>query len=140
MTALAEEWDDIHDRLTPQASERLVALTDDFTHEGDRNVSEDIAARITLLLRDNLPADHAVIAELSKKDHSASARHSTDPTRRATELSGWFKLAEPLRRRLGTRCRPPPRLRKASFGGCGRCRRWTPTKCVATVTTPRIPT
>jgi hypothetical protein len=80
LTVLADEWDDIHARLPQQASERLTALTDDFTHEGDRNASEDIATKICLLLRMRLPADHHFVAELSAEDDDATAGHSAGST------------------------------------------------------------
>ena len=97
LTVLAEQWEDVRDRLPPAEFDSVSELVDEFTREGDRVISEEIAEEIADLLRARLPRDHPVLAALRAREE----RLAPDPARRAAELAAWFRLAEPLRARLG---------------------------------------
>lgn len=96
LTVLAEQWDDIRGRLSPQEFAELSSLVDEFTREGDRAVSEEIAEEIADLLRTRLPYSHPFIETLSEP----VKRWAPAAARRAEELAAWFRLADPLRARL----------------------------------------
>jgi hypothetical protein len=96
LTVLAEQWDDIRARLPSGEFGTVSELVDEFTREGDRVVSEEIAEEIADLLRARLPKDHAFLAALRGREE----RLAPDPARRAAELGTWFRLTEPLRARL----------------------------------------
>jgi hypothetical protein len=100
LTVLAEQWDDIRERLSPGEFDEVQALVDEFTREGDRVMSEELAEEIADLLRTRLPRDHPFAAALRAREE----RLAPSPARRAAELAAWFSLAGPLRVRLG---RPP---------------------------------
>jgi hypothetical protein len=97
LTVLAEQWDDIRGRLSSGEFGAVSELVDEFTREGDRVISEEIAEEIADLLRARLPKDHPFLAAL----RGPQERLAPDPARRAAELAAWFRLTEPLRARLG---------------------------------------
>jgi len=96
LTVLAEQWDDIRDRLPSAEFDTVSELVDEFTREGDRVISEEIAEEIADLLRARLPKDHPFLAAL----RGGEERLAPDPARRAAELTTWLRLTEPLRARL----------------------------------------
>ncbi|GLW61885.1 hypothetical protein Arub01_01290 [Actinomadura rubrobrunea] len=103
LTVLAEQWDDIRDRLSAEDVAEVRALVEEFAREGDRAASEEIAEEIADLLRDLLPGDHPFLAALRGREE----RLAPDRARRAADLAAWFRLAEPLRARL-VGADPPP--------------------------------
>ncbi|TDD40216.1 hypothetical protein E1287_01485 [Actinomadura sp. KC06] len=97
LTALAEQWDDVRERLSPGEFDEVQALVDAFTREGDRVASEELAEDIADLLRARLPRDHPFLVALRAREE----RFAPDAARRAVELSAWFSLTGPLQVRLG---------------------------------------
>lgn len=102
LTVLAEQWDDIRDRLPSGEFDTVSELVDELTREGDRVISEEIAEEIADLLRARLPKDHPFSAALRGHEE----RLAPDPGRRAADLVAWFRLTEPLRARLGDAVTP----------------------------------
>src|SRR5262245_26546312 len=100
LIVLAEQWGDIRTRLSPEEFDEVHALVDEFTREGDRVTSEEIAEEIADLLRARLPRDHPFPVALRAREERL-APSPTRPDRRAAELAAWSRLAEPLRVRLG---------------------------------------
>src|SRR4051812_33891315 len=96
LTVLAEQWEDIRGRLSSGDFAAVSDLVDEFTREGDRVASEEIAEEIADLLRARLPKDHPFLTALRGREE----RLAPDPARRAAELATWFRLTEPLRARL----------------------------------------
>jgi hypothetical protein len=97
LTVLAEQWDDVRDRLSSEEFGAVSGLVDEFTREGDRVISEEIAEEIADLLRARLPNDHPFLVALRGHEE----RLAPDPARRAAEPAAWFRLTEPLRARVG---------------------------------------
>ncbi|MEU8147476.1 hypothetical protein [Nonomuraea sp. NPDC048901] len=96
LTVLAEQWDDIHDRLSAQEFAKLSSLVDEFVREGDRAIAEEIAEDLADRLRKQLPHDHPFVEALS----GPVERWAPTPARRAKDLAAWLRLADPLRARL----------------------------------------
>lgn len=101
---LAEEWADIRDRLGAEEFGEVSGLVVEFTREGDLVASEELAEEIADRLRERLPRDHPFLVALRGREE----RLAPDPARRAAELSSWFRLAAPLRERLGAPPAPTP--------------------------------
>lgn len=107
LVVLAEQWGDIRNRLSPAEFDEVHALVDEFTREGDRVASEELAEEIADLLRDRLPADHPFLAALRAREERLAP--DPGPARRAAELDAWLRLAEPLRVRISGRVVPTAR-------------------------------
>ena len=96
LAVLAEQWDDIGTRLSPGEFDEVAALVVEFTREGDRVASEEIAEEVGDLLRTRLPADHPFRVALREREE----RLAPSPSRQAAALARWLSLADPLRARL----------------------------------------
>ncbi|MDN3353860.1 hypothetical protein [Actinomadura sp. DC4] len=91
---LAEQWDDIRERIGPEDAGELSALVVEFVGEGDGDMSKEIAEEIVGLLRGRLPLDHPFRQAVIEDER----RLAPD---RAVELASWFRLTEPLRGLVG---------------------------------------
>ncbi|MEV4894482.1 hypothetical protein AB0K48_34365 [Nonomuraea sp. NPDC055795] len=97
LTVLAEQWEEIRGRLPAAEFAEISDLVDEFTREGDQEVSEEIVEEIADLLRARLPHDHSFLSALTDR----SERLAPNPERRAEHLADWLRLSEHLRVRLG---------------------------------------
>lgn len=102
LTALAEQWEDIRERLPSDEFGEVRGLVDEFAREGDREMAEEIAEEIADLLRVRLPAGHPFLVALYEREE----RLVPGPARRAAELASWLRLAEPLRDLVSGRSSP----------------------------------
>jgi hypothetical protein len=91
---LAEQWDDIRERIGPEGAGELSALVGEFVDEGDSDMSKEIAEEIVDLLRRRLPLEHPFRQAVIEDER----RLAPD---RAVELASWFRLVEPLRDIIG---------------------------------------
>ncbi|GAA2806642.1 hypothetical protein [Saccharopolyspora taberi] len=108
LAALAENWDDVRQRLDSDRYTHLVALVIEFTDETDAEVSADIAEDIAVLLTDALPAEHRVRRELAAPEarfstgaeqdwrQLGSTLHDRLLSRGEMEIPGWVLEAEAL--------------------------------------------
>ncbi|WP_344474298.1 hypothetical protein [Nonomuraea monospora] len=67
MAVLAEQWHDIHSRLSPEAIEALSDLAGRLLREDDQEAAEEIAHEIAGLLRRRLPGDHPFSVALRER-------------------------------------------------------------------------
>jgi hypothetical protein len=102
MAVLAERWQEIYAGLDAGSAGQLRELAAQFVAEGDQATSFDMAADIMNLLRKRLPAAHPVRMALAEREDRLLDQDSlSDRASRAAAVSAWFRLAEPLRARLG---------------------------------------
>jgi hypothetical protein len=91
---LAEQWDDIRERIGPDDAGVLSALVREFVDEGDGDMVKEIAEEIVDLLRGRLPLEHPFRQAVIEDERRLAA----DPV---VELSSWLRLVEPLREVIG---------------------------------------
>jgi hypothetical protein len=103
MAVLAEDWDDVLNRLDPGQARRLRALVAQFVDERDPSASSNLAEAIMDLLVQELPVTHPVVTALLDEDRLDRGLPGAAADR------AWSRLAGPLRERLEPPLPPPPR-------------------------------
>ncbi len=94
LAVLAGEWDDIRERIGPDAADALSVLVGELAAEGDAELSKEIAEEIVDLLRGRLPVGHPFRQAVIEDERRLA-------TARAVDLAAWFRLVEPLRGLVG---------------------------------------
>lgn len=94
MTILAEDWDDVLNRLEPGQARRLRDLVAQFVGERNPSASSNLAEAIVDVLVEELPVTHPVVTALLDEDRLDKGLPGAAADR------AWSRLAGLLRERL----------------------------------------